>query len=232
MIAPCHISDGYAVSLSTVQLVAVLMIVLLTALNLRGLNWGKVVQNVFTVAKCGALFGLIVFGLTLCWNSAAVARNVSEFWTPRPSKPVVEGLTAVTAFGLFAALCVAQIGSLFSADSWNNVTIIAGEIKDPRRNVPLALGLGTGIVITLYLLANLAYLVSLPFEAIQNANNDLVGTAVLETKFPIAGATMMAAALMVSTFGCNNCGLGFWRGRAASVTPWPATGFSSSRWGG
>jgi APA family basic amino acid/polyamine antiporter len=204
LIAPWHVSEGYAFSLSTAQLVAILMIVLLTVLNLRGLNWGKTIQNVFTVAKAGALLALIVFGLTLCGNPAAIERNFGEFWTIHPSKPVVEGLTAATAFGLFAALCVAQIGSLFSSDSWNNVTVIAGEIRQPRRNVPLALGLGTGIVITLYLLANLAYLVSLPFEAIQGARADLVGTAVLETRFPRMGAAIMAAALMVSTFGCNN----------------------------
>ncbi|MGE5192288.1 MAG: APC family permease [Deltaproteobacteria bacterium] len=204
LLSPWHISEGYAVSLSTVQLVAILMIVLLTALNLRGLNWGKTIQNVFTVAKAGALFGLIVFGLALCWNSAAVERNFDAFWRVNPSKPVVEGLLATSAFGLFAALCVAQIGSLFSSDAWNNVAVVAGEIRQPRRNVPLALGLGTGLVIALYLLANLAYLVSLPFEAIQTARNDLVGTAVLETRFPRVGAAVMAMALMVSTFGCNN----------------------------
>jgi APA family basic amino acid/polyamine antiporter len=204
LFAPWHISEGYAVSLSYVQLVAILMIVLLTVLNLCGLNWGKLIQNVFTVAKTGALFALIVFGIALCWSSTAVERNFGEFWTIKPSKPVVEGLMSTTAFGLFVALCVAQIGSLFSSDAWNNVTVIAGEIRQPRRNVPLALGLGTGIVITLYLLANVAYLVSLPFEAIQTARHDLVGTAVLETRFPRMGAAVMAAALMVSTFGCNN----------------------------
>jgi APA family basic amino acid/polyamine antiporter len=204
LIAPRHISQGYAVSLSTVQLVAILMIMLLTTVNLRGLNWGKSIQNVFTVAKTGALFALIVFGLTVCANASAVTSNFGEIWTRHPSQPVVEGLSAVSSFGLFAAICVAQIGSLFSSDAWNNVTIVAGEIRQPRRNVPLALGLGTGIVIALYLLANVAYLVSLPFEAIQNARNDLVGTAVLELKFPMVGAIVMAAALMVSTFGCNN----------------------------
>lgn len=206
LIAPVHLPylGSYAISLSTAQLVAIAMIALLTASNIRGLNWGKGVQNVFTVAKVGALFALIVFGLTVCWNSAAVTRNFGEFWTVREPVEIVAGLSAVTTFGLFVAVCVAQIGSLFSADSWNNVTIIAGEVKEPRRNVPLALGLGTGIVITLYLLANVAYLVALPFEAIRTARNDLVGTAVLETRFPEFGATLMAVALMISTFGCNN----------------------------
>jgi APA family basic amino acid/polyamine antiporter len=204
LLEPWHISEAYAVSLSTVQLVAILMIVLLTVVNLFGLKWGKFIQNVFTVAKTGALFALILFGLTLCWNSSAVARNFGEFWTRQPTTNVADGLNAASAFGLFAAICVAQIGSLFSSDAWNNVTIIAGEIRQPRRNVPLALALGTGIVISLYLLANVVYLVALPFEVIQQVPHDLVGTAVLQLRFPAAGAIVMAVALMVSTFGCNN----------------------------
>ncbi len=204
LVEPWHFSQGYALSLSKAQLVAIAMIAILTAANLCGVNWGRIIQNVFTVTKTGALFALIVFGLTLCWNASAVERNFGEFWTRDPTEPVAPGLTAASALGLFAALCAAQVGSLFSADSWNNVTIVAGEIREPRRNVPLALGLGTGIVITLYLMANVAYLVSLPFEAIQNAPSDLVGTAVLKTRFPDTGANVMAVALMISTFGCNN----------------------------
>jgi APA family basic amino acid/polyamine antiporter len=227
LVKPWDFSDGYALSLSKAQFVAIAMIAILTAANLRGVNWGRIIQNVFTMAKTGALFALIVFGLTLCWNASAVQRNFGDFWSRHPTKAVAPapaapeakaepeltaapellappGLSAATAFGLFVALCVSQVGSLFSADSWNNVTIIAGEIREPRRNVPLALGLGTGIVITLYLMANVAYLVSLPFEAIQNAPSDLVGTAVLNSRFPETGAAVMAVALMISTFGCNN----------------------------
>lgn len=206
LIGPVHLPlfEQYAISLSTAQLVAIAMIVVLTASNIRGLNWGKGVQNVFTIAKLGALFTLIAFGISLCFNWAAVDRNFGNFWEVREPVPIVAGLSAVTGFGLFVAVCVAQIGSLFSADSWNNVTIIAGEVKNPRRNVPLALGVGTGIVIALYLLANVAYLVALPFEAIRTARNDLVGTAVLEIRFPDFGAKLMAVALMISTFGCNN----------------------------
>ena len=102
------------------------------------------------------------------------------------------GLDATTAFGLFVALCVAQVGSLFSADAWNNITFTAGEVKDPRRNIPLALAIGTGIVIRLYLLANVAYLVTLPFDAIQHAPSDRVATATLEAIFPGLGAMIMA----------------------------------------
>src|SRR5262249_3694802 len=147
---------------------------------------------------------LIVLGFAVCSNSAAITRNFGDFWTPRPSAPVAEGLSAVSALGLVAALCLAQIGSLWSSDSWHNGTTIAGEVKQPRRNVPLALGLGTAIVIALYLVVNLVYLVSLPLPAIQSARDDLVGTVVLEVGFPRVGAPLMAIALMISTFSCNN----------------------------
>jgi APA family basic amino acid/polyamine antiporter len=204
IVAPIHLSTGYAVSLSTAQLVGVLMIALLTWTNTRGIEYGKIVQNVFTVAKTGALIGLIAVGLLIGWNHAAVSANFGEFWAPRGQVDIVPGLSAVTAFGLFVALCVAQTGSLFSADAWNNITFTAGEVKEPRRNLPLSLGFGTGIVISLYLLANLAYLVTLPLEAIQHAPSDRVATATLDVIVPGLGAPLMAMAILISTFGCNN----------------------------
>jgi APA family basic amino acid/polyamine antiporter len=114
------------------------------------------------------------------------------------------GLTAATAFGLFVGVCVAQTNSLFSADAWNNITFIAGEVKEPRRNIPLSLAFGTLLVIGLYLLANVAYLATLPFASIQNAPSDRVASETANVIFPGAGATIMAVAIMVSTFGCNN----------------------------
>jgi APA family basic amino acid/polyamine antiporter len=204
LVAPVHVSTGYAVSLSTAQLVGVLLVGLLTWTNTRGLQYGKIVQNVFTTAKTGALLALIAVGLLLGWNASATSDNFGAFWTARNPVEVVPGLSALTAFGLFVAICVSQTGSLFSADAWNNVTFTAGEVKDPRRNLPLSLALGTGIVIALYLLANIAYLVTLPFEAIRQAPSDRVATATLDAIFPGAGAAIMAAAIMISTFGCNN----------------------------
>jgi APA family basic amino acid/polyamine antiporter len=204
LVAPVHVSTGYAVSLSTAQLVGVLLVALLTWTNTRGLQYGKIVQNVFTTAKTGALLALIAVGLLLGWNASATSDNFGAFWTARNPVEVVPGLSALTAFGLFVAICVSQTGSLFSADAWNNVTFTAGEVKDPRRNLPLSLALGTGIVIALYLLANIAYLVTLPFEAIRQAPSDRVATATLDAIFPGAGAAIMAAAIMISTFGCNN----------------------------
>jgi APA family basic amino acid/polyamine antiporter len=204
LIAPIHVSEGYALSLSTAQLVGVAMIAFLTWTNTRGLDYGRIIQNVFTTAKTGALLGLIALALLLGWNAEAVGANFGNFWTPMNFDAIAPGVTAATAFGMFAALCVSQTGSLFSADAWTNITFTAGEVKDPRRNVPLSLAFGTGIVITLYLLANIAYLVTLPLMDIQQAPSDRVATASLNAIFPGLGATIMAVAIMVSTFGCNN----------------------------
>jgi len=204
LIAPVHITTGYAVSLSTAQLVGIALIALLTYTNTRGLQYGKVVQNIFTTAKTGALLALIALGLTLGWNGAAAGANFGDPWTVRNASEIVSGLSAVTAFGLFVAICVAQTGSLFASDAWNNITFTAGEVRDPRRNIPLSLALGTGTVIAIYLLANVAYLATLPLEAIQHAPSDRVATATLEAVFPGLGAVLMAVAIMISTFGCNN----------------------------
>ena len=204
LLKPVHLSARYAVSLSTAQLLAIVMIVLLAWTNSRGLRAGKVISNLFTVAKTGALLALILIGLFLGWNHAAVADNFRHLWTARGFSPIAAGLNAGTVFGLFVALCVAQPGSLFSSDSWHNVTFTAGEVKDPKRNLPLSLLLGTLMVTGLYLLANLAYLVTLPLTAIQGAPSDRVATAALQTVFPGLGAPLMAAAIMVSTFGCIN----------------------------
>src|SRR5207253_10895663 len=130
--------------------------------------------------------------------------NFSDFWTRHPIEAVEEGLTAASLFGLFIALCVVQTGSLFSSDAWNNITFTAGEVKDPRRTIPLSLALGTGLVIGLYLLANVGYLVTLPFDQIQHAPADRVATATLNVIFPGAGAMLMAVGIMISTFGCTN----------------------------
>jgi APA family basic amino acid/polyamine antiporter len=138
-------------------------------------------------------------------RSGAGAANFSDFWSLRGGlQEVGKGLTAATGFGLFVGICVAQTNSLFSADAWNNITFTAGEVVNPRRNVPLSLAFGTILVISLYLLANVAYLAALPFSAIQNAPSDRVASETANVIFPGLGATIMAVAIMVSTFGCNN----------------------------
>ena len=195
IIAPLRISSLYAVSRSTAQLIALSIIALLTWTNSRGLRYGKFVQNVSTVAKLVALAALIVIGFSIGWHSAAVAQNLQHFWSRN---------TSSSGLGLFIAICVAQSGSLFSADSWHNVTFAGAEVKHPRRNLPLALAIGSALVIALYLLANVAYLVALPFPAIQHVAGDRVATAMMNSIFPARGAFLMAAAIMISTFGCLN----------------------------
>jgi APA family basic amino acid/polyamine antiporter len=211
IVAPIDVSRGFALSLSTQQLVAILLILVLTAINTRGIRVGKLIQDVFTTTKTLSLAALIVLGLAIGWNAEAIAANFGDFWTPRDAqllRPELSFLPAVAAgagaFGLFVALCVAQVGSLFSSDAWNNVTFIAGEVKDPRRTIPLALAAGTLLVTALYLLANVAYLTTLPLAAIQHAPDDRVGTAALSAIFGPPGAAIMAVAIMISTFGCNN----------------------------
>ncbi len=210
IIAPINISAKYAISLSTQQLMAILVIILLTIINTRGLHIGKWIQNIFTSTKTLALVGLILIGLVV-HNSEALRVNFSDFWTPRgvsEIKPDWKFIPVVSAtggaFGLLIALCVAQVGSLFSSDAWNNITFTAGEVKEPRRNIPLSLAAGTGMVIILYLLANVSYLCLLPLDKIQHAPDDRVATAAIETVFSGHGAIIMAVAIMISTFGCNN----------------------------
>ena len=206
IIAPIHLGSSYAISLSTAQLVGLLLIALLTWMNTRGLKLGKFVQNVFTFAKTGALIALIVLGLVVGWNAVAANANFGDLWTIRGKLQDVGpgGLTAITTFGLFVAICVSQTNSLFSADAWNNITFTAGEVKNPKRDIPLSLAFGTGLVIALYLLANVAYMVTLPFETIQTVPSDRVASATADVIFPGLGATIMAVFIMVSTFGCNN----------------------------
>ena len=196
---------SYAFSLSTAQLLGLAMIALLTFMNTRGLSLGKIVQNIFTTAKTGGLIALILLGIIVGFRSGAGSANFTDIWTLRGDlEEVGPGLTAVTAFGLFVGICVTQTQSLFSADAWNNITFIAGEVRNPRRNVPLSLAFGTFLVIGLYLLANVAYLAALPWSAIQHAPSDRVASETANVIFPGAGATVMAVVIMISTFGCNN----------------------------
>jgi APA family basic amino acid/polyamine antiporter len=211
IVPPINISTHYAVSLSFQQFVALLVIALLTFVNTRGLQIGKIIQNIFTSAKTLTLLALIVIGFFIGSNAEVIKANFAQLWTPRgvsPVEPYFSWIPTVLAtggvLGMFIAFCVAQVGSLFSSDAWNNVTFIAGEVKNPRRNLPLALALGTGLVTALYLLANLAYLFMLPLEQIQHAPDDRVATAAIATVFHGAGPVLMAIAIMVSTFGCDN----------------------------
>ena len=203
--------NGYALSLSTQQLLAILMILFLTFINTRGLKTGKLIQNTFTFTKTAALLGLILIGLFLGWNSSSAAYT-SSWWKPwengwHPTsaqlwfEPATSGLLVL---GLIMLVGRAMVGPLFAQSAWNNVTFTAGEVRDPGRNLPRALLLGCGLVVTLYLLANLAYVVTLPLAGIQNAPQNRVATAVMQAALGPSGTIIMAVAIMISTFGCNN----------------------------
>ena len=215
IIHPINLGSKYAISLSVQQFVGILMIVLITFLNTLGVRLGKWIQNIFTSAKTLSLIGLIFLGVFVARNHAAITDNFSHFWVARNAQPIEPGanflrglIPTVTAaggfFGLFVAFGVAQVGSLFSADAWNNIGFTAAEVKNPKRDVALSMAFGTIIVITLYCLANLAYLFALPLSQIQNAPDDRVATAALNAIFGPAGAWIMAVAIIISTFGCNN----------------------------
>lgn len=204
IISPINISSGYAISLSTQQLVAVLLIIFLTLLNMQGLSLGKWIQNIFTSAKTLSLLALVLLGIIIGGASGTFSANMSNLFTPQ-NPATIEGLKVTDGLlGLIVAFGVAQVGSLFSSDAWNNITFTAGEVKNPQKNIPLSLAMGTGLVIGLYILANFAYLSTLSLSQIQNAPDDRVGTAALQVMFGGVGATIMAVAIIISTFGCNN----------------------------
>ncbi|HUX66179.1 MAG TPA: amino acid permease [Terriglobales bacterium] len=199
--------------LNTEELVAILVIVFLTWLNSRGVRAGAWVQNVFTFAKIAALVGLILLGLVFARNSAVMAANFSHFWSQffagfwsRGSFNLSGAATggAMVSTAAIVVVFAAMVGSLFSSDSWNNVTFTAGEVVNPRRNLPLSLALGTMSVTAIYLLANLAYLAVLPFNAIAHAPEDRVASAMLAVIYGHTGAVLIAVAILVSTFGCTN----------------------------
>lgn len=211
------------IGVNTANLVGIAVVCILAALNMLGVKLGALVQNIFTVAKALSLAGLIALGFTVGRNAEAIAanfgRNWGAFWQNAgwaAHHPIQVGMGGPTVMvNVFVILAIVQVGSLFSSDSWNNVTFTAGEIKQPRRNIPLSLALGTGFVLTAYFLASAAYLMILPLQGdphgatilargIQYATEDRVGTAALTQIFPHIGGYLMAAAILVSTFGCAN----------------------------
>ncbi len=206
--------------LNTANLAGVLIVVLLTVVNVFGVRLGALVQNVFTTAKTLALLALVGFGVVLGRNPGAMAANFGHgrFWAGagwHTLHPLATGGGGVALVGVVTILAVVQTGSLFSADAWNNVTFTAGEVRNPSRNLPLSLVMGTGLVLALYLLANFVYLFALPLignphgttafaRGIQYASEDRVATAVLQQIFHSWGAYLMAGAILISTFGCAN----------------------------
>jgi APA family basic amino acid/polyamine antiporter len=206
----------YNVGLNTQNLLAISSIVFLTWINTRGLRAGAVVQNIFTFAKIAALTGLTLLGFVFATKSARHS-NFSDFWRNANLSSLHQyqvGQSTVWV-SVLTLVALAMVGALFSSSAWTNVTYIASEVRNPRRNLPLALALGTGIVTVLYVLANFAYLNVLPLagtpdggtalaRGLQFASGDRVGTAVAEVIVGPSGAFLVAVAVMISTFGCNN----------------------------
>lgn len=207
LIAPAPLGGGYAISLSTEQLVAILLIALLTWTNTRGLEVGRIVQNTFTFAKTAALAGVVIVGLVLGWNASCAVRSAAwwDSWANGWSSQIAQpGLSIIGGLALALLFGKAMVGPLFAQTAWTNVTFIGSEVRDPGRNLVRALLWGCGIVVILYLLANLAYIAVLPFPEIQHAPQNRVAVAMMNAVFGHPGAMGMAAAIMISTFGCNN----------------------------
>ncbi len=217
-VPPIHVGPmvlgNMDVGLNTQNLMGIVSIVVLTAINVFGIRIGALVQNVFTFAKVAGLAAVVFLGIFVGRNAEAVVANFSAFWR-NASLGAQHDVGAGVLVGTLTVIAVAQVGSLFSADAWNNVTFAAAEVHNPKRNLPLALALGTGTVILLYVLANVAYLNVLPLHGdpkgttemargIQYATSDRVGTAVMQQMFGATGAALMAVAILLSTFGCNN----------------------------
>src|SRR5207248_5170004 len=207
LVAPIIVLPGYALSLSTEQLIAILLIALLTFTNTRGLRIGKLVQNSFTFAKTAALAGVIIVGLIFGWRPgcAALASNWwnpwANGWSPEAAQPglgMVGGLAVTLLFGK------AMVGPLFAQTAWTNVTFIGSEVRQPGRNLSRALLYGCGIVVLLYLLANVAYIAVLSLDGLQHAPQNRVAVAMMQVILGTPGVTAMAAAIMISTFGCDN----------------------------
>ena len=190
---PPEVQQTIEIGVSWQRLVGIGTVVVLTWVNVQGVRTGAWIQTVLTAAKVVALGGLIVLGLTIGRQAEAVAQNFGDFWGGR-----------AFSLALLPMIGAAMVGSLFSSDAWNNVTFTAAEVENPRRNLPLALAAGTLMVTAFYVLANVAYLSTLTFEQIQHAAQDRVGTAAAQVIFGDAGLTVMAVAILISTFGCNN----------------------------
>ena len=210
--------DAGLFKVTAARLVAIASIVLLTAVNRRGIHGGRIVQNVFTLAKTVAVLGLIALGLALGRNAQAMAINFHDFWRAsltHVSNGVVTSIEPLAGIALLGALGASLVGSLFASDAWNNITFTAGEVVEPKRTIPLSLALGTGSVVLLYLLANVAYIRMLPVQGLPGGNDvlgrgiqfataDRVGVAAATMLAGAPAAVFMAVLIMVSTFGCNN----------------------------
>ncbi|UWY30258.1 amino acid permease [Flavobacterium sp. TR2] len=193
-----------AFKLNAAQLVSILTIIILTFINSRGVKNGKILQTVLTIIKILSLLGLVVFGLTLAAKASIWDANWADGWSTRTFDKESGSWLPISGTALISGISAAMVGSLFSSDAWNGVTFIAGEIKNPKRNVGLSLFLGTFIVTSLYVVTNLMYLAVVPFDEIATAKFDRVAVVASDYIFGNIGALIIAIMIMISTFACNN----------------------------
>lgn len=204
---PVSLGGGYAISLSTQQLVAIALVALLTWTNTRGLKLGTLVQNIFTFAKTAALIGVVLVGFFLGWSAMSAARTSlwwnswANGWSAQIAQP---GFTFAGGLALALLFGKSMVGPVFAQTAWTNVTFLGSEVRDPGRNLVRALLIGCGVVVILYVLANFSYLALLSLPEIQHTPQDRVAVAAMSAAFGNPGAICMAAAIMISTFGCNN----------------------------
>ncbi|MCW3079867.1 amino acid permease [Segetibacter sp.] len=198
-------------SISAAQLVSISIIVLLTYINTKGVKSGKIIQTLFTSAKLLSLFGLIIFGFLLAAKSEIWNANWANAWQATKDQLINScnpgqgfSVSGITGAALMGGIAAAMVGSIFSSDAWNNVTFIAGEVKNPKRNIGLSLFLGTLIVTVIYVTVNLMYISVLPLNEIAHAENDRVAVSASNVIFGNAGTIIIAIMIMISTFGCNN----------------------------
>jgi APA family basic amino acid/polyamine antiporter len=193
---------SYNFKISAAQLVSIVLIILLTAINTRGVKTGKLIQNTFTLTKLASLFGLIIFGLIMIkgdvWNA-----NWTNAWDIHKLN-TDNSTVSYTMAAALGAIAASMVGSIFSSDAWNNVTFIAGEMKNPQRNIGLSLFLGTLIVTVIYVSVNLVYTGVLPLHDIATAEKDRVAVSASQVIFGNIGTYVIAVMIMISTFGCNN----------------------------
>lgn len=186
------------------QFVSIGLIILLTYINTRGIKEGKLIQTSFTIVKLLSLFGLIVFGLLLAAKADVWNANWSDAWTMVSRNGEGQVVGGVVGSAILGAIAASMVGSIFSSDAWNNVTFIAGEVKNPKKNIGLSLFLGTLIVTVIYVAANFMYISVLPLNEVASAPQDRVAVAASTKIFGNIGAYVIAVMIMISTFGCNN----------------------------
>src|SRR3954451_19584651 len=217
-VPPIHLGSmvlgNMDVGINTQNLMAILLVILLSFINVLGVRTGAAIQNVFTAAKVLALLGLALLGFAFCRNPEAILANFSGHFWHNAGLWSLHDTGGGVLVSTLTVLAVAQVGSLFSADAWNNVTFTAGEVKNPSRNLPLSLALGTGVVIALYIACNFVYLSVLSLQGseggatilargITHAAEDRVATAVMTQRFGSIGGFLMAGAIIISSYGCT-----------------------------